>query len=125
MLVDFCLPVKNEEKILTENIKRLNNYLIARSWPFSWQIVILLNNCNDNSEKITKFLTAENQRIKSLIIDAPGKGRALKSYFSKSRADILVFMDIDLAVSLENIPALIEPLIKQEKDLVIYHQPRQ
>lgn len=119
MLVDFCLPVKNEEKILEENIKRLNSYLTARSWPFTWQIVILLNNCGDNSESITKRLGASNQQIKSLIIAEPGKGRALKNYFRESKADILVFMDIDLAVSLENIPALLDPLIKQDKELVI------
>lgn len=119
MLVDFCLPVKNEEKILEENIKRLNSYLTAHSWPFSWQIVVLLNNCSDNSEKITERLTAGNELIKKSLISSPGKGRALRSYFRESRADILVFMDIDLAVSLENLPALLNPLIKQGGDLII------
>lgn len=119
MLVDFCLPVKNEEKILEENIKRLNGYLTAQSWPFTWQIVILLNNCSDDSEKIAERLITNSKQIKKSIIVGAGKGRALKGYFRESRADILVFMDIDLAVSLENLPALLDPLVKEERELVV------
>ena len=119
MLVDFCLPIKNEEKILEENIKRLVSYLTAQPWLFDWQIVILLNNCSDGSEKIAERLIAGNKQIKKSVIVEAGKGRALKSYFRESRADILVFMDIDLAVSLDNLPDLLNPLIKQERELVI------
>ena len=50
---------------------------------------------------------------------ASGKGQALKTYFSKSLADILVFMDIDLAVSLDNIYDLIKPISTGACDLVI------
>lgn len=120
MTIDFCLPVKNEESILGTNLTKLYNFLISKKYSFSWQLVVILNNCDDNSENIVKDLISRYPAdIKYLNIVPPGKGGALKKYFSISRADILAFMDIDLAVSLEDLDALIDPLITGEEDLVI------
>lgn len=120
MTIDFCVPVRNEEKILAANLIKLRDYLIAQNYFFSWQIVAILNNCTDNSENIIKRLAAENDnRFKYLSINPEGKSGALKYYFSLSRADILVFMDIDLAVSLKNLPALLSPLLDDRSDLVL------
>ena len=119
MTIDFCVPVRNEEKILAANLFKLRDYLIAQNYSFSWQIVVILNNCDDNSENIMKRLVAENNnQFKYLNINPEGKGGALKYYFSLSHADILVFMDIDLAVSLGNLPALLDSLINNQSDLV-------
>lgn len=120
MMIDFCLPVKNEEKIIGDNLVKLRDFLVLQNYSFSWQIVVILNNCDDRSENIVQSLVLENpQQFKYLSISPPGKGGALKYYFSISNADILVFMDIDLAVSLENINALINPIIKNDYDFVI------
>lgn len=119
MTIDFCLPVRNEEKILENNLLKLRDYLVLQNYSFNWQIVVILNNCDDNSENIIRNLVSKNSnQFKCLSISPEGKGGALKYYFRLSQADILVFMDIDLAVSLENLTALIHPLINGQSDLV-------
>ncbi|MHB8903647.1 MAG: glycosyltransferase [Patescibacteria group bacterium] len=120
MTIDFCLPVRNEESILEANLIKLRDFLILQNYSFTWQIVVILNNCDDNSEPIVNQLVSlYPTEFKYLSVDPPGKGGALKKYFTISQADVLVFMDIDLAVSLENLSDLINPIINDNYDLVI------
>lgn len=117
MFIEFCLPVFNEEKILKENVLNLLNYLKERNFSFAWQIVILNNGSTDNTEKICAELAGDKVKIVNIL--EPGKGRAIKSHGLKSKADVLAYMDIDLAVDLNNIPGLIQPLLENNYDLII------
>ena len=120
MLIDLCFPVKDEEIILEENSLKLYNYLSSQTSDFNWRIVIIVNGSTDNTFKIASDLESRySQFFKVKNIEAGGKGLALKTYFNESDADILLFMDIDLAVSLENLPGLINPLLNNEADMVI------
>ena len=120
IFIDFCLPVKNEEKIMAANARRLCDFLEAQKLAEDWQIVIIVNGSQDNSEAIAQGLVDENSgRFRLYCLKDGGKGLALKKYFAVSQADILVFMDIDLAVSLDNLPSLIAPILRHENDLVI------
>lgn len=120
MLIDFCLPVKDEELILEANALKIYNYLNSKNTDYTWSIVIIVNGSSDKSFKVAKKLENDYPgRFKAKNIERGGKGLALKDYFRESRADILSFMDIDLAVSLESLPDLINPILKNEADLVI------
>lgn len=119
MLVEFCLPIYNEEKILEDNVIHLYNYCFKQNYVFEWKIVLLNNGSRDLTEEICRGLVNKYpEKIKLETMAEPGKGRALKSYLLKSRADVLSYMDIDLAVSLENINDLIEPVISGNYDLM-------
>lgn len=112
MLVEFCLPVKDEEKILEANVMRLFNFLINQRLMFSWRIIIAVNGSSDRSLEIAKRITESDPNYLAYSqIEAGGKGRALKKCFNDSRADILVFMDIDLSSALENLIDLINPVL--------------
>lgn len=120
MLVDFCLPVKNEEKILEANVMRLLKFLINQPLDYRWQITIMVNGSSDSSLAITKRIVASNSdHLVFYELKDGGKGRALKKCFNDSQADILVFMDIDLSSALENISSLLDPIIKGEADVSI------
>ncbi|MFA6171318.1 MAG: glycosyltransferase [Patescibacteria group bacterium] len=117
MKVEFCLPIYNEEKILKENINRLLRFCHSKKFDFDWKIVILNNGSSDKSEEICRDLVSP--RIKIVNELAKGKGKAIKNYWNKTSADIVLYMDIDLAVSLDNIIDLVLPVINKESDLVI------
>lgn len=120
MLIDFCLPAKNEEGILLANAQRLFNYLGKLELKHDWRIVFLINGSTDKSFDIANNLQKNDPRhLLAVNYQIGGKSLALKEYFKISEADILVFMDIDLAVSLEDIPGLINPLLEDQADLVI------
>jgi len=120
VLIDFCIPIHNEEKILLENTRKLLEYLHGLNLPDNWQLVIINNGSNDNSRPISEKLANDYpSEIKTVEYEKPGKSRALKKYFATSPADLLCYMDIDLAVALENIPNLLTPLLENQADLVM------
>ncbi len=119
MFIDFCIPVYNEEKILKNNILKLFSYCQKQNFPFAWQIVVVVNGSDDRSLAIALNLAQKNSKIKVTDLKHAGKGRAIKYCGEQSQADILVYMDIDLAVSLDNINDLIFPFFQNKVDLVI------
>lgn len=120
MKIDLCLPVYNEEKILANNVLKLLNYCQAQNFNFNWEIVIVINGSSDKSYQIAKELSKSYPlKIKTKNITEPGRGNALKTYWLQSSADIVSYMDADLAVSLDNISDLVTPLINNDCDCVI------
>lgn len=119
MLIDFCLPIKNEELVLEANVLKILDYLNKGVKNYDFRIIILNNGSNQETLKISEELEKKDKKIKVENILESGKGLAIKKYFLKSEADVLVFMDVDLATSLENIPDLINPIITEEFSIVI------
>jgi glycosyltransferase involved in cell wall biosynthesis len=120
MRVEFILPIYNEEKILTANVLRLLDYCQKQDFNFIWQIILVVNGSFDSSWLQSQELEKKYPLfIKAVNYVPPGRGGALKKYYLTSTADILVYMDIDLAVDLKNISDLINPIIIGQVDLVI------
>jgi hypothetical protein len=119
MLVEFCIPVLNEQDILEENISHLFQFCCRQEFDFDWRITILLNGCSDNSLKIARKLHQEFVDIAFFDFGQKGKGRVLKEYVKISDSDIFFYMDIDLAVSLDHIPLFVDCLAGNYYDLVI------
>jgi len=121
MKIDFCLPVKNEEAILESNALKLERFLKEAGFKFDWKIIIIVNGSNDKSAEIAKKLQNISNHcvFEAMILEKGGKGLALKEYFKSTSADAFVFMDIDLAVSLDNISLLLDPFINNNADLVM------
>ena len=120
ILVDFCLPIRNEALILENSLNKLLAYCRQANFDFSWRIIGVVNGTSDASAAILRDFKQRFPNIIDLIeVAEPGRGRALKKYWTSSRADILCYMDCDLATSLDNIPALIRPLVEDRADLAI------
>ena len=119
MTIEFSLPVLNEEKILKKNVTELHNFCQANLNYIDWKIIIVVNCSIDRSLKISQELAAKYKRIEYISYNQKGRGRSIKKCWLKSKADIVSYMDVDLAVSLENIHDLIKPFLKNQTDLVI------
>lgn len=118
MLVEICLPVKNEEKILAPNLQRVLDFCRQADFSFHWKIIGLVNGSTDNTLNIfSEFKKNYPQEIDYIEISEPGKGRAIRQYWALSQADILSYLDIDLAVLPSQLPELIWPLINNQADL--------
>lgn len=118
MRISFALPVRNEEKILEKNTLKLLKFLKEKEYAFEWDIVLIINNSNDESENIAKSLSLKYPEIKNIIVSERGKGNAIITFLNQSDSDFNIYMDIDLAVSLENINNLLDKLLKENFSLV-------
>ena len=117
MLINITIPVYNEEKILKQNINILYNFL-KQNIKEDWEIVIADNGSTDGTKEIGKSLAKKLDGLKYLCLEQKGRGRALRKTWQESKADILSYMDIDLATDLFYFPKLIEA-IKQKADIAI------
>lgn len=120
MKVDLCLPIYNEEKILETNVKRLLEYCLAAGFPFEWRVVLVINGSSDNSFAIAKKVRSELPGLLEVVeFKEKGRGFAIKKYWSDSPADIVAYMDADLAVSMTHIKKLIGAITEEGFDLAI------
>lgn len=120
MKVDLCLPVYNEAKILEANAKKLLEYCLTAGFPFEWRVVLVINGSSDESLLIAKKVRSELPGLVEVVeFKEKGRGFAIKKYWLDSPADIVAYMDTDLAVSLTHIKKLISSIADEGFDLAI------
>jgi hypothetical protein len=57
--------------------------------------------------------------VHAVHLDAKGRGRALKHVWSRSEADVVAYMDVDLSTGLEGFLPLVAPLLSGHSDVAI------
>jgi glycosyltransferase involved in cell wall biosynthesis len=116
--VDVVVPVRNEEHDLGPSIRRLVTYLRA-SFPFTARVTIADNGSTDGTAAIAAGLACELDEVRAIIMDLPGRGRALRAIWSESDAEVLAYMDVDLSTELNALLPLVAPLLSGHSDLAI------
>ncbi|MEO6472895.1 MAG: glycosyltransferase, partial [Aeromicrobium sp.] len=97
-ILDVVIPVYNEERSLPESVATVHRHL--RSMPFPFRITIADNASTDATDLVARQLAHTYNEVRVVHLDEKGRGRALKHVWSRSDADILVYMDVDLSTDL-------------------------
>lgn len=116
--VEIVIPVYNEEKALRKSVETLRAYLL-RSFPFRWRITVADNASTDGTWAIAQTLEREYDHVHALHLDRKGRGRALRTAWLASEADVVSYMDVDLSTNLESFLPLVAPIITGHSDLAI------
>ena len=116
--VEIVVPVRDEERDLEPSIRRLAAYLGAR-FPFRAVVTIADNGSTDRTWAVARALAAELDGVRTVRLDQSGRGRALRSVWSASGADVLAYMDVDLSTDLNALLPLVAPLLSGHSDLAI------
>ncbi len=119
MRVDICIPIHNEATILEQNLRILFDFCKQQQWSVEWRIVLIVNNSTDSSAAIARALAADKPEFRVVELSEGGKGNALYAHWDRAAADILCFMDADLATDINALPSLLEPLAADNADIVI------
>ncbi len=120
MTFDITIPVLNEEETLRQNVEALRSFLLA-NFPDTeqWRIVIADNGSTDQTPVITQALERDYpDQVVGILIPRKGVGLALKTSWSKSNADIVGYMDLDLATDLPHFLEAYHALAKEDYDIV-------
>ena len=107
--VDVVIPVYNEEQALPRNIVILAEFL-KENLRNPWQIIIADNASTDGTKSVSEMLCERYSGINYLHIPQKGRGRALRTAWLDSTADIVSYMDVDLSTDLAHFPDLLESL---------------
>jgi glycosyltransferase involved in cell wall biosynthesis len=116
--VEIVVPVYNEQTALEHSIRRLHEFL-SEGLPFAWSIVIADNASIDATHAIATALAEELPHVRVVRLAQKGRGRALRTVWSQSEADIVAYMDVDLSTDLKALLPLLAPLASGHSDLAI------
>ena len=115
-VIDVVVPVYNEERDLGPSIRKLHEFLRTR-FPFSSVITIADNASRDGTLALAQQLTTELPGVRVLHLDQKGRGRALRQAWSKSEAEVVAYMDVDLSTDLKALLPLVAPIVSGHSDL--------
>ncbi|MFD7659163.1 glycosyltransferase [Actinosynnema sp. NPDC059797] len=116
--VEVVIPVHNEERALPGCVAVLHGYLAARL-PFDWLITIVDNASTDGTRTVARGLARRWHGVRVLGLGARGKGRAVRTAWARSRADVVVYMDVDLSTGLEALLPMVASLVAGHSDVAI------
>ena len=119
MTFDVTIPVLNEEATLAQNVEILRLFLRKHfPDPNQWKIVIADNGSTDRTQDIAQDLDQQWPSIQYLKVPKKGVGLALKTSWGQSKADIVGYMDLDLATDLVHFLEAYQAIADQGYDLV-------
>jgi putative flippase GtrA len=116
--VEIVIPVYNEERALPGCVDVLHRYL-DRHFPFDWTITIVDNASTDDTPKVAEGLARGSDRVRALRLERKGRGLALRTAWSASDADVVVYMDVDLSTGLDALLPLVASLVNGHSDIAI------
>jgi glycosyltransferase involved in cell wall biosynthesis len=119
MTFDVTIPVLNEEKTLVQQVKLLHHFLRQHyPTPGQWRIVIADNGSTDNTLSLAQQLDNQYDEITYVKVPRKGVGLALKTSWSQSQADIVGYMDLDMATDLPHFLEAYRAIAEGGNDLV-------
>ena len=110
LTVEIVLPVYNEEAELRAHCLKLYEYVTSQT-NYNWEITVADNASTDSTPAIGKKL-AQRRSINYVRLAKKGRGRAVKQLWLESKADIVMYMDIDLSTDLKHLSKLIDALCR-------------
>jgi len=116
--VELVIPVHDEELALEPNVELLLGYLHAE-FPFRFSVVVADNASTDGTAEAAAALAARHDEVRVLRLDRKGRGLALKASWSRSDADVVSYMDVDLSTNLESFLPLVAPIMSGHSEVAI------
>ncbi|MFF0189585.1 glycosyltransferase [Streptomyces sp. NPDC005244] len=117
-VLDVVVPVFNEETDLEPSVRRLHAHL-RDTFPYPFRITVADNASTDTTPLIAARLAAELPEARWIRLEEKGRGRALRTAWSASRAPVLAYLDVDLSTELNALLPLVAPLISGHSDIAI------
>jgi len=119
MDLSIIVPTYNEESIIQENIKKIDE--TVKKFGYTYEIIVSDDGSTDstyNKAKDTKK-TIKNLKVVGYK-ENRGKGEAIINGFKNSSGKLVVFLDADLEIEPNEIERLIKKLNKEKSDVAIF-----
>ena len=117
--LDVVLPVLNEEKALPATVGTLCDFLSRCLSEYDWRVVIADNGSTDDTQAIGTQLADELPGVGYTRLEERGRGIALHTAWLASSADIVAYMDVDLAAGVGAFPQLVAAIDGEGYEIAI------
>lgn len=116
-VLDIVIPVYNEEVALVASVDTVRAHLKALG--YGYRVTIADNASTDATSLLAHQLAHRYPDVRVVSLTRKGRGHALKQAWSRSDAEVLVYMDVDLSTDLNALLPLVAPLLSGHSDLAI------
>ena len=129
MKVSIVIPVFNEANTVIDLLTRVFEQPVPS--PFKKEIIVVESNSTDGTrQKVQAFISStlsDRQNQKWIFEEATlvlqefpqGKGSAVQEGFCAATGDVILIQDGDLEYDVADYPALLEPFLSDQADLVL------
>ena len=102
--ISIIIPAYNEEKRIGNTLESYSNYFekLRKHKKIDYGMLVVINNTQDNTEKIVKSVSKKNKRVKYLNFKRGGKGFAITEGFKASLKEdynLMGFVDADMSTN--------------------------
>ncbi len=118
--VEIAIPVYNEEKAVRSCIEKVLEATKGKGFSgYRITLTIVNNASTDNTKEIAEKLAKSIKNVKLINLPQKGRGRALRTCWEKSLAEIVAYMDVDLSADLGFLRPLLDAISKGNADIAI------
>ncbi|MEI8204587.1 MAG: glycosyltransferase [Bacteroidota bacterium] len=118
-MIEITIPILNEEKTLDKQVRKAYYFIKNNMVDFgSIRIILADNGSTDSTPEIARLLTLELAGVQYLRLEQRGVGLALKASWEQSNADIVGYMDLDLATDLRYLRPALDKLQADQADII-------
>ncbi|MEK6875321.1 MAG: glycosyltransferase [Nanoarchaeota archaeon] len=117
--VSIIIPAYNEGGRIRKTLKEYAFFFskIKKEKAVDFEILVVLNNCKDNTLEVVEEFIKKNKEILYLNLNRKGKGLAITEGFKNAltrKNDLIGFVDADMATSPEEFYRLIQKIGKYD-----------
>ncbi len=116
--LEIVVPVYNEAASLEAGITILRRYL-DESFPFRTLVTIADNGSTDDTALVARRLASTLDGVAALVLARKGRGYALRTAWSASRAEVVAYMDVDLSTALPALLPLVGSVLSGHSDIAV------
>lgn len=117
--VELVLPVRNGASYLRDSLTRLTQWRDEQTDGSQWFLTVSVNGSDDTTEQIASEWSKRTPGSRVLVHPSGGKGRAIRSAWQTSNADVLAYTDADLSLDLGDLISIVRPIATNMADLVL------
>jgi glycosyltransferase involved in cell wall biosynthesis len=107
MRVTVVIPAHNEAHCLDRNVGELLAFIGGLAGGDDYDVVIAENGSTDGTAAIAEEVARAHDLVRAISTFPAGRGRALRAAWLGTDADIVGYMDADLATGLDALPLAI------------------
>ncbi|RZK21699.1 MAG: glycosyltransferase family 2 protein [Hymenobacter sp.] len=119
-VLSLLIPAYNEATRLRTTLGQVLAYLHAQPYPS--EVIVMDDGSTDDTVAVAQaYFAAHSGRVATRVLGYTpnrGKGYAVRQGLLAARGAVAIFSDADLSTPIEEIPALLTPILAGECDLV-------
>ena len=119
-VLSLLIPAYNEASRLGATLGQVLAYLHAQPYPS--EVIVMDDGSTDDTVAVAQeYFDSHTGRVATRVLSySPnrGKGYAVRQGLLAARGAVAIFSDADLSTPIEEIPALLEPILAGECDVV-------